>query len=78
MRHVIQLSGPASALVALCDDGTIWGYKSETASWAQLPLVPGQPGTPEATEAEHSRDKLALERQEHEQKARRERFEGRK
>jgi hypothetical protein len=76
MRHVIQLTGPATALVALCDDGTMWTYKAEMPGWVQLLPLPGQPGTAEADAATLLHDRLALERQERAEQARRERFLG--
>ena len=76
MRHVIQLTGPVSSLVALCDDGTIWWYNVEAKGWAQLPAVPGQPGTSEAADAALEHDRLAVDRQERAQQVRRDRFQG--
>lgn len=76
MRHVIQISGPVNNLVALCDDGTVWWYNVDVTAWAQLPPVPGQPGTEEAAESVLDHDRLAVERQERAQQARRERFQG--
>jgi hypothetical protein len=76
MRQVTQLSGASNNLAALCDDGTIWLYKSETAGWVQLPLIPGQSGTLEAADAVTLHDRVAVERQERAEQARRERFQG--
>ena len=78
MRHVIQLTGPASALVALCDDGTMWTYSAAAQVWSQLPLVPGQPGSTEAEDPALALDRQAIERQERSEQARRERFLGRR
>lgn len=78
MRHVIHLTGPANALVALCDDGTMWSYSAETLVWTELPLVPGQPGTAEAEDPALALDRQAIERQERAEQARRERFLGRR
>jgi len=77
MRHVMQLTGPLNALVALCDDGTIWCYSAETLTWAQLPPVPGQPGAVDVADATLGHDRMAIERQERAEQARRERFQGR-
>lgn len=77
MRHVIQLTGPIAALVALCDDGTIWSYTQESGAWVQLPAIPGQPGTEEADNAVALHDRVAIERQERAEQARRDRFQGR-
>jgi len=74
MRHVIQLTGPVNNLVALCDDGTMWAYRPDTSDWAPLPPVPGQPGTTQATDDAAPPDRATLERQEHADQARRERF----
>lgn len=76
MRHIIQLTGPANALVALCDDETIWSYVATTVSWTQLPAIPGQLGTPEAADAVALHDRVALERQERAEQTRRDRFQG--
>jgi hypothetical protein len=76
MRHIIQLSGPVNGLAALCDDGTVWGYIAENTSWVQLPPVPGQAGTEDIRSASAQRDLIAIERQEREEQARRERFQG--
>ena len=76
MRHVIQITGPVNGLAALCDDGTIWRYIAETTSWVQLPQVPGQPGTEEAIDVSLMHDRMAIERQEREEKTRRDRFQG--
>jgi hypothetical protein len=83
MRQVIQITGPAGALVALCDDGTLWCYSTETLSWAQLPPIPSSAVTddrgdePGPTDAMPMQDRIALERQERSQEARRNRFLGR-
>jgi hypothetical protein len=74
MRHIIQLTGPVHNLVALCDDGTMWTYRPDTSDWAQLPPVPGQPGTVEAVDATTLHDRAAIERQERAEQARRDRF----
>ncbi len=76
MRHVIQITGQVNSLVALCDDGTIWWYNVPEKGWAQLPAVPGQPGTLEAADAVLEHDRLAVERQERAQQVRRDRFQG--
>ncbi|MEO7216591.1 MAG: hypothetical protein ABI026_00165 [Gemmatimonadaceae bacterium] len=78
MRHILQLSGPANALVALCDDETIWSFVATTASWTQLPAIPGQIGTTEADDAVALHDRAAVEQQERALQARRDRFQGKK
>mgnify|MGYP001551541622 CR=1 FL=1 len=79
MRHVIQLTGPVNNLVALCDDGTMWGYRPDTAEWTQLPPVPGQLGTAEGADVDVDpvavHDHAAMERQERAEQPRGERFE---
>lgn len=82
MRHVIQVTGPAAALVALCDDGSLWCYSTETLTWAQLPPIPCNAIADDAVQPQDApdalpmQDRIALERQERSQEARRNRFLG--
>ncbi len=77
MRNVVQITGTLEALVALCDDGTMWSFNQVLHTWLQLPSVPGQPDTARPLDPDVSHDRVALERQERTQQDRRERFEGR-
>ena len=48
----------------------------EAQDWAQLPPIPGQPGTPEAADAALAHDRVAIERQERAEQMRRDRLQG--
>lgn len=43
-RRIIQVAVDTEYIMALCDDGTLWGYAA--GSWALFPPIP-QPEVPE-------------------------------
>jgi hypothetical protein len=46
MRTIIQITSVPNGLVALCDDGTLWGCLSVDGKWTELPGVPQPPEEP--------------------------------
>ena len=49
MRRIIQISTASSGFFALCDDGTVWGFRANHPGWVRLPDIPQEP-TPEERE----------------------------
>ena len=75
LRDAKQIAGTSKSLAVLCEDGTVWVFNEASWSWAQLPPVPGQPGTEESAGASANHDEMVLARQEQAQRAIRDRFE---
>lgn len=39
-RKVRQVISHEGSLIALCEDGTMWGWIKKDRSWVQFPLIP--------------------------------------
>jgi hypothetical protein len=47
-RQIVHVSAWNTAIIALCDDGTVW--ECFRGDWQQFPPIPQDPEAPEVTE----------------------------